>query len=63
MPIVFHNGSNYDYQCIIKKLAEQLTFSRENTGFAVSIEKGMRIFDKNGEEISIKYMLSITIYW
>ena len=35
MPIVFHNGSNYDYYFIIKVLAEeftkQITWLKENT--------------------------------
>ena len=35
IPIVFHNGSNYDYHFIIKELAEefktQFTCLRENT--------------------------------
>ena len=33
--LISHNGSNYDYYCIIKELAEefeeQFTFLRENT--------------------------------
>ena len=35
IPIVFHNGSNYDYHFIVKELAEefktQFTCLRENT--------------------------------
>ena len=66
-PIVFHNGSNYDYHFIIKELAEefkkQFTCLGENTEkyitFTVSIEKEVTRIDKNGEEITknISYML------
>ena len=58
-PIVFHNGSNYDYHFIIKELAEfkkQFTCLRENTEtyitFTVPIEKEVTRIDKNGEEIT-----------
>ena len=65
IPIVFHNGSNYDYRFIIKGLAEvfrkQFTFLGENTEksitFTVPIEKEVTKLDKNGEEIT-----SITSY-
>ena len=67
IPIVFHNGSNYDYHFIIKELAKefktQFTCSGENTEkcitFTVPIEKEVTIIDKNGEEITknISYIL------
>ena len=67
LPIVFHNGSNYDYHFIIKELAEefkkQFTCLGENTEkyitFTVPIEKAVTRIDKNGEEISknISYIL------
>ena len=67
IPIVFHNGSNYDYPFIIKELAEefkkQLTCLGENTKkyiiFMVSIEKEVTRIDKNGEEITknVSYIL------
>ena len=41
MHIVFHNGSNYDYHFIIKKLAEfkkQFTCSGENTQNYITIK-------------------------
>ena len=67
IPIVFHNGSNYDYHFIIKELAEeikkQFTCFRENTQkyitFTVPIEKEVTRIDKNQEEItkSILYIL------
>ena len=65
IPIVFHNGSNYDYHFIIKELAEQFTCLGENTEeyitFPVPIEKEVTRIDKNGEEITKKYILHITI--
>ena len=59
IPIVFYNGSNYDYLFIIKELAEefkkQFTFSGENTekniNFTIAIKKELPRIDKNGEEI------------
>ena len=66
-PIVFHNGSNYDYHFIIKELAQefqkQFTCLGENTAkyitFTVPIEKEVTRIDKNGEEIAknISYIL------
>ena len=61
IPIVFHNGSNYDYHFIIKELAEELkkqvTCLGENTEkyvtFTVSREKKYKNReDKNREEIT-----------
>ena len=60
IPIVFHNGSNYDYHFIIKELAEefkkQFTCLGENTEkyitFTVPIEKEVTRVDKNGEEVT-----------
>ena len=59
-PIVFHNGSNYDYHFIIKELAEdfkkQFVCLGENTEkyitFTVPIEKEVTRINKNGEEIT-----------
>ena len=66
-PIVFRNGSNYDYHIIIKELAEefkkQLTCTGENTEkyitFTIPIEKQVRKIGKTGEEIMkiTSYML------
>ena len=66
-PIAFHDGSNYDYHFIIKKLAEefkkQFTCPRENTEkyitFTVTIIKEVTRTDKNGEQITkdITYLL------
>ena len=68
IPIVFYNGSNYDYHFIIKELAEkfkkQFTCLAENTEkyktFTVAIEKELTRIDKNGEEIR-KLQIEITI--
>ena len=70
IPIVFQNGSNYDYHFIIKELAEefkkQFTCLAENTKkyitFTVPIEKDIKRIDKNGKEITKKYILNITVY-
>ena len=69
IPIVFHNGSNYDYHFIIIVLAEefkkQFTCLGESTEkyitFTVPIEKGVTRIDKNGEEITknISYILQV----
>ena len=67
IPILFHNGSNYDYHFIIKELAKkfkkQLPCLGENVEkyitFTVPIEKEVTRNDKNGEEITknISYIL------
>ena len=64
---IFHNGSNYDYDFIIKELAEELekqfTCLERNTEkyitCTVSIEKEITRIHKNGEEITknISYIL------
>ena len=64
IPIVFHNGSNYDCHVIIKELAEQFkkqfTCLGENTEkyivFTVLIEKEVTRIEKNGEEITKMYL-------
>ena len=67
IPVVFYNGSNYDYHFIINESAEefkkQFTCLGENTkkyiAFTVPIEKEFTRIDKNGEEITknISYIL------
>ena len=60
IPIVFHNGSNYDYHFIMKefegKFTKQFTCLWENTKkyitFIVPVEKKVTRIDKNGEEIT-----------
>ena len=66
MPIVFHNGSNYDYHFIIKKLVEefegQFTCLEENiekyVTFTVPIEKEVTRINENGKD----HILQIKIY-
>ena len=68
--IVFHNGSNYDYNYITKELVEefkkQFTCLGENTEkyrtFIVPIEKEVTRINKNGEKVKKKYILHIIIY-
>ena len=58
IPVVFHNGSNYDYHFIIKELLnkfeEQFECLGENAEkwktFSVLIEKGITNVDKYGSE-------------
>ena len=58
IPVVFHNGSNYDYHFIIKELANkfegQFECLGENTEkyktFSVPIEKEVTKIDKDGNE-------------
>ena len=60
IPIIFHNGPNYDCHFIIKEMAEefkkQFTYLGENIEkyitFTVPIEKVVTRIDKNGEEIT-----------
>ena len=70
IPVAFHNGSNYDYDLIIKELAEELKKKISSLGentekyitFTVPIEKENTRIDKSGEEIIKKYILHFTIY-
>ena len=58
IPVVFHNGSTYDYHFIIKKLVEEfegeLECLGENTekyiNFSVPTEKEITKKDKNGND-------------
>ena len=60
IPIVFHNGSNYNYHFIIKEFAEefkkQFTYLGKNIekyiAFTVPIEKEVTRIYKNGEEVN-----------
>ena len=70
IPIVFHNGSNYDYHFIIKESAEeckkQFTCLGENTKknitLRVPVEKEVTRIDESGEKKYKKYILHITVY-
>ena len=64
VPIVFHNGYNYDYHFIIKELAkefkEQFSCLGENTGkyvtFSVPIEKEVTRNEKDGKKSQKPYL-------
>ena len=70
MPVVFHNGSNYDYHFIIKELVNKfegiLECLGENTKkdifFFISIEKEVTKIDKDGSEgvVTISYKIKCT---
>ena len=59
-PIVFHNGSNYDYPFIIKELAEEFEkqfsclggYTEKYITFSIPIEKEVIKTDKSGKEIT-----------
>ena len=65
IPVVFHNGSNYDYHFITKELANKsegkIECLRKNTekcnNFFVPIEKEVTEIDKDGDEsvVTISY--------
>ena len=63
--IVLHNGSNYDFHFIIKELIEEfkrLKNTEKCITFTVQIEKEITKFDRNGEEMTKKYILHVTVY-
>ena len=47
IPIVFHNGSDYDYHFIIKELAEE--FKKQFTCLGEKIEKIHNLHSSNGK--------------
>ena len=67
IPVVFHNGSNYDYHFIIKELAKKFEGKFECLGentekyktFSVPIEKEVTNIDKVGNEsvVTISYKI------
>ena len=67
IPVVFHNGSNYDYHLIIKKLAKEFEgkyeFLGENTEkyktFSIPIEKEVTKTDKHGSKsvVTVSYKI------
>ena len=58
IPVVFHNGSNYDYHFMIKELAKELEEQFECVGenteknktFSVPIEQEVTSIDNDGNE-------------
>ena len=70
IPVVFHNGSNYDNQFTIKELAneceEQFECLGENTEklktFSIPIEKGVMKIDKDGNEFAIAISCNIKLF-
>ena len=67
IPVVFHNGSTYDYHFIIKNLAEEFEGEFECLGkntekyitFSVPIKKEITKKDKNGNDKIIKISCKI----
>ena len=67
IPVVFHNGSKYDYHFIIKELAKELEGQFESLGentkkyitFSVPINKKITKIDKdrNDKIVNISYKL------
>ena len=62
IPVVFHNGSNYDYHFIIKELPNEFDGQFECLGekyktFSIPIEKEVTKIDKDGNEsvVTISY--------
>ena len=70
IPVVFHNGSTYDYYFIIKELAEEFEgefeWLGENTEkyitFSVPIKKEITKTDQDGNDKIIKISYKISVY-
>ena len=58
IPIVFHNGSKYDYHFVIKKLAEEFKgefkWLGENTEEYITFSVPLKKENNNGEIITYK---------
>ena len=69
--MIFHKGSKCDYHFMLKELAKefegQFNYLGENTKkyttFSVPLTKEVKIVGKNGEEITKKKCLHISVYW
>ena len=69
IPVVFHNGSNYDYHFIIKELANEFEGQFECLGenkekfktFSVPVKKEITKIDKGGNKCC-QYILQNRIY-
>ena len=65
IPIIFHNGSDYDYHFIIKELVEEFRKQFICLGekmekyitFTVPIEKEVKRIDKNGKKLQKIYLI------
>ena len=67
IPVVFHNGSNYDYHFIIKELANEFEGQFECLGrnnekyktFSIPVAKELTKIDKDGNEsvVTISYKI------
>ena len=69
--VVFHNAFNFDYHFSIKEFGKEFegefSFLEENTEkcktHSVSITREVKRADKNGNEITKRHILLVTIYW
>ena len=71
IPVVFHNGSAYDYHFIIKELAEEFEGQFECLGentekyiiFSATIKKKITKIDKNGNAkiVNISYKIKFIV--
>ena len=60
IPAVFHNGSNYDYDFIIKQLAEK--FKKQLACLAGNTEKYITFTVPIEREFKKQYILHFTVY-
>ena len=71
IPVVFHNGLNYDYHFLMKELAKELEGELECLGentekyktYSVPLEKEVIKIDKNSNESVVTISYKNKIYW
>ena len=71
IPVVFHNGLNYDYHFLMKELAKELEGELECLGentekyktYSVPLEKEVTKIDKNSNESVVTISYKNKIYW